>query len=719
MPPAYEILLLNTAVPQIQAAQSGDTYVVPRDIAFSAALTLSAGTANGVPYLSSPGKVLTTGSALTFDGTTLGTSGLTVSTNRAQFKGNTSTGFTGGSVEIGYTGTVGIVNTYDRTASAYKNLEIYGNDIYNYVKGSNAIWDIAGVGETMRLTSTGLKASIAGTNADPVFSYTSDTNTGIFFPAADKLGFVAGGGSDQMVLTTTGLGIGTSSPGFAVDIAKATAVLRVQSTTGTNSAYMFTTNTGGDFYFGRENSTGSTFGSGTGYSSVLWSAGAYPMAFFTNGLERMRLDSSGNLGLGVTPSAWYTGYTASQIGVNGSVWANRTTADTNIVGIGSNQFLNSGATNRLYISDGFATRYEQANGAHSWFTAPSGTADGTAATSLTSAQNGNSYTIKVAGTTDFTLIGAANNNVGTTFTKSGGTGAGTGTVSQNISFTTAMTLDALGNLLVGGITNTSMATVQITVGSTSTASSALQLLSTTSGSNGIYFGDGTSSTDRYRGYFEYNHASDFMVFATAATERARITSGGYFKASNDGTYASSTGAYHELKTNANTPAVIITNSITSAFTDSVVNISLGYAANTTTNYFLQAYDTSVTRFYVRTNGGIGNYQSNNVDLSDIRTKKDIAPAPSYWNKIGALEIVTYKYNDQTHDDVNVGVIAQQVESVEPVWVDADGFGETPEDGVPLKTVYTKDITFAAIKALQEAMTRIEQLEAKVAALQGA
>jgi len=50
-------------------------------------------------------------------------------------------------------------------------------------------------------------------------------------------------------------------------------------------------------------------------------------------------------------------------------------------------------------------------------------------------------------------------------------------------------------------------------------------------------------------------------------------------------------------------------------------------------------------------------------------------------------------------------------------VDNDGWGdETPEDGVPLKTVYTKDITFAAIKALQEAMARIEQLEADMAAL---
>jgi hypothetical protein len=84
---------------------------------------LTSFTANGVLYASSS-SALTSGSALTFDGTTLNTSGLTVATNRAQFKGNTTTSFTGGSVEIGYTGTIGLINSYDRTASAYKNLEI-------------------------------------------------------------------------------------------------------------------------------------------------------------------------------------------------------------------------------------------------------------------------------------------------------------------------------------------------------------------------------------------------------------------------------------------------------------------------------------------------------------------------------------------------------------------------------------------------------------------
>jgi hypothetical protein len=114
---------------------------------------------------------------------------------------------------------------------------------------------------------------------------------------------------------------------------------------------------------------------------------------------------------------------------------------------------------------------------------------------------------------------------------------------------------------------------------------------------------------------------------------------------------------------------------------------------------------------------LANYSANDVNLSDERTKKDIVPLGSMWDKFKAIEIVTFKYKDQTHDDNNIGVIAQQVESVAPEFVDVDGFGDTPEDGVPLKTVYTTDMYHAAIKALQEAMTRIEQLEAKVATLE--
>jgi hypothetical protein len=122
--------------------------------------------------------------------------------------------------------------------------------------------------------------------------------------------------------------------------------------------------------------------------------------------------------------------------------------------------------------------------------------------------------------------------------------------------------------------------------------------------------------------------------------------------------------------------------------------------------------TEYIRAKLFSNGGLANYQANNTNLSDIRTKKDIIPLESYWNKFKAIEIVKFKYKDQTHDDFNIGVIAQQVESVAPEFVDIDGFGTTPADGIPLKTIYTADLYHATIKVLQEAMVKIEELSAE-------
>jgi hypothetical protein len=128
------------------------------------------------------------------------------------------------------------------------------------------------------------------------------------------------------------------------------------------------------------------------------------------------------------------------------------------------------------------------------------------------------------------------------------------------------------------------------------------------------------------------------------------------------------------------------------------------------NNFLYAADNSAARFQVFSNGGIANFQANNTNLSDIRTKKDITPLGSYWDKFKAIEMVKFKYKDQTHDDFNIGVIAQQLEKVAPEFVDVDGWGDTPKDGVPLKSIYTADLHHATIKVLQEAMAKIEDLQ---------
>jgi hypothetical protein len=96
------------------------------------------------------------------------------------------------------------------------------------------------------------------------------------------------------------------------------------------------------------------------------------LAFATAGTERMRLTSSGNLGLGVTPSAGLAtaNYRLFEIGLDGggSIYSgsNQTLYGTNISWVG-------GTPN--YVRTGSApTLYNQSNGAHSWSTAPTGTA---------------------------------------------------------------------------------------------------------------------------------------------------------------------------------------------------------------------------------------------------------------------------------------------------------------------------------------------------------
>ena len=149
----------------------------------------------------------------------------------------------------------------------------------------------------------------------------------------------------------------------------------------------------------------------------------------------------------------------------------------------------------------------------------------------------------------------------------------------------------------------------------------------------------------------------------------------------------------------------------------------GASPNGTSNGFLYLADSSALRCEVRSNGGIANYATNNVVLSDERLKKNIEPLESYWDKFKAIEIVKYKYIDQTHDDFNIGVIAQQVESVAPEFVDIDGWdnnlklevsgNEIVSKEQPLKSVYSSDLHHATIKVLQEAMQKIELMQKEI------
>lgn len=128
------------------------------------------------------------------------------------------------------------------------------------------------------------------------------------------------------------------------------------------------------------------------------------------------------------------------------------------------------------------------------------------------------------------------------------------------------------------------------------------------------------------------------------------------------------------------------------------------------------YDSSNSRynFYVLGNGGIANYSSNNIALSDQTEKKNIATASSAWDDVKALSVKEFHYNfEDDADPKRLGVIAQDVQANHPNLITEFEIDEsTTKLGVVEQQLY-----WMAIKALQEAIAKIETLETKVAALE--
>ena len=107
--------------------------------------------------------------------------------------------------------------------------------------------------------------------------------------------------------------------------------------------------------------------SSTTPTNGLFLPAANTVGLATGSTERLRIDSSGNLGLGVTPSAWSSAFKVFQ-GYGGFLASNGSAVQI----AGANAY--SDGTNWRYIATAAASFYAQVNGVHSWSTAPSGTA---------------------------------------------------------------------------------------------------------------------------------------------------------------------------------------------------------------------------------------------------------------------------------------------------------------------------------------------------------
>ena len=229
----------------------------------------------------------------------------------------------------------------------------------------------------------------------------------------------------------------------------------------------------------------------------------------------------------------------------------------------------------------------------------------------------------------------------------------------------------------------------------------LSLFSNGQTNNNITLGQGfNNSTDNIA--FLYNRANADLVFGTNNTERARIDSSGNLLV---GTTDASVAGGNGVK-------------IFPSGTNSV-GISINNAASTNGDAAYRLYSTGAAayRFYVGYGGTIYATNTTVASISDVRQKENIRDLDVGLDEIMALKPRKFDWKEGKGKNIkdDRGWIAQEFEQVFPDMID-QWLDPAPEGEEPYKAVRA-DLIPVLVKAIQEQQSIIEDLKARITALE--
>jgi len=218
---------------------------------------------------------------------------------------------------------------------------------------------------------------------------------------------------------------------------------------------------------------------------------------------------------------------------------------------------------------------------------------------------------------------------------------------------------------------------------------------------------------------QYN--SGDLTISDDGTERMRIASAGNFRIGTSNDMSSKFG----IADATNQITFTVDQQQGSGFDKTVIDSAS--SQNGGSYHFYNAHIRGVAnKFRVAQDGNVTNTNNSYGSISDQRLKTDIADASSQWDDIKALKVRKFKLGMQPDDGFKIGVVSQELEASGMNGLvqekDADEYHIAYNSD--LKDQKVKEVKYSvlymkAIKALQEAMTRIETLETKVKTLEDA